>query len=87
MTCPVPTVARVEAVPVAGHDSMLLDLGGAHDRDLHHRVALIGFDDFPPADVLEPDVTVLRQDVLDRTMSPTGPDTARSGAIRQTVRS
>ncbi|MEU4446115.1 LacI family DNA-binding transcriptional regulator [Actinosynnema sp. NPDC050801] len=32
-------------------------------RDLHHRVALIGFDDFPLADMLEPGVTVLRQDV------------------------
>lgn len=33
------------------------------ERDLHHRVALIGFDDFPLADMLEPAVTVLRQDV------------------------
>ncbi|MEJ2851840.1 MULTISPECIES: LacI family DNA-binding transcriptional regulator [unclassified Saccharothrix] len=33
------------------------------DLDLHHRVALIGFDDFPLADMLEPGVTVLRQDV------------------------
>jgi LacI family transcriptional regulator len=32
-------------------------------RDLHRRVALIGFDDFPLADMLEPGVTVLRQDV------------------------
>jgi LacI family transcriptional regulator len=32
-------------------------------RDLHHRVALIGFDDFPLADMLEPGITVLRQDV------------------------
>ncbi|ALG06223.1 substrate-binding domain-containing protein [Kibdelosporangium phytohabitans] len=33
------------------------------DRGLHHQVALIGFDDFPLADMLEPGVTVLRQDV------------------------
>ncbi|MEO6081842.1 MAG: LacI family DNA-binding transcriptional regulator [Umezawaea sp.] len=32
-------------------------------RSLHHRVALIGFDDFPLADMLEPGVTVVRQDV------------------------
>ncbi|WP_309116990.1 LacI family DNA-binding transcriptional regulator [Saccharothrix sp.] len=32
-------------------------------RDLHHRVALIGFDDFPLADMLQPGVTVVRQDV------------------------
>ncbi|XVV07473.1 LacI family DNA-binding transcriptional regulator [Actinosynnema sp. CA-248983] len=32
-------------------------------RDLHHRVALIGFDDFPLADMLQPAVTVVRQDV------------------------
>src|SRR6476646_6213388 len=30
MTCRTPTVARVEAVPVAGTDSMLLNLSGAH---------------------------------------------------------
>ncbi|MDX8030336.1 LacI family DNA-binding transcriptional regulator [Lentzea sp. BCCO 10_0856] len=32
-------------------------------RGLHHRVALIGFDDFPLADMLEPGITVVRQDV------------------------
>jgi LacI family transcriptional regulator len=32
-------------------------------RRLHHRVALIGFDDFPLADMLEPGITVVRQDV------------------------
>ncbi|MFI9817619.1 LacI family DNA-binding transcriptional regulator [Saccharothrix variisporea] len=32
-------------------------------RDLHQRVALIGFDDFPLADMLQPAVTVVRQDV------------------------
>jgi LacI family transcriptional regulator len=29
---------------------------------LHHTVALIGFDDFPLADLLEPGVTVVAQD-------------------------
>ncbi|MCX2950244.1 LacI family DNA-binding transcriptional regulator [Lentzea sp. NEAU-D7] len=33
------------------------------DRDLHRRVAVIGFDDFPLADLLDPAVTVVRQDV------------------------
>jgi LacI family transcriptional regulator len=33
------------------------------DRGRHHRVALIGFDDFPLADMLDPGVTVVRQDV------------------------
>ncbi|PWK87496.1 LacI family transcriptional regulator [Lentzea atacamensis] len=32
-------------------------------RRLQHRVALIGFDDFPLADMLEPGITVVRQDV------------------------
>ncbi|WP_434444488.1 LacI family DNA-binding transcriptional regulator [Lentzea sp. E54] len=32
-------------------------------RGLQHRVALIGFDDFPLADMLEPGITVVRQDV------------------------
>jgi LacI family transcriptional regulator len=33
------------------------------ERGLHRQIALIGFDDFPLADMLEPGVTVLRQDV------------------------
>jgi LacI family transcriptional regulator len=32
-------------------------------RGDHHRVALVGFDDFPLADVLDPPVTVVAQDV------------------------
>lgn len=32
-------------------------------RDLHRSTALIGFDDFPLADMLEPGITVVRQDV------------------------
>jgi LacI family transcriptional regulator len=32
-------------------------------RTLQHRVAVIGFDDFPLADMLEPGITVVRQDV------------------------
>ncbi|HUQ59873.1 LacI family DNA-binding transcriptional regulator [Lentzea sp.] len=32
-------------------------------RDLHRRVAVIGFDDFPLADMLDPGITVVRQDV------------------------
>ncbi|SFR27477.1 transcriptional regulator, LacI family [Lentzea waywayandensis] len=32
-------------------------------RDLHRHVALIGFDDFPLADMLDPGITVVRQDV------------------------
>jgi LacI family transcriptional regulator len=31
--------------------------------DLHHRVALVSFDDIPNGDLLEPGVTVLRQDI------------------------
>jgi len=32
-------------------------------RGLHHSIALVGFDDFPLADLLEPAVTVIRRDV------------------------
>jgi LacI family transcriptional regulator len=34
-----------------------------HQRGLAHRIALVGFDDFPLADVVDPPLTVLRQDV------------------------
>jgi LacI family transcriptional regulator len=33
------------------------------ERDLAHQVALVSFDDFPMADLLEPAVTVIRQDL------------------------
>jgi LacI family transcriptional regulator len=33
------------------------------ERGLQHRVALVGFDDFPLADLLDPPLTVIRQDV------------------------
>lgn len=32
------------------------------DLELHHRVAIVGFDDMPMADLLEPGITVLAQD-------------------------
>ncbi|MDQ3787982.1 MAG: LacI family transcriptional regulator, partial [Actinomycetota bacterium] len=38
-------------------------IGALRARRVQHHVALIGFDDFPLADMLEPGVTVLRQDV------------------------
>jgi LacI family transcriptional regulator len=34
-----------------------------HDRGLARSLALVGFDDFPLADLLDPPLTVLRQDV------------------------
>ena len=36
-----PTVARVEVVPVAGHDSMLLNLSGAHGPFFTRTIVLI----------------------------------------------
>ena len=41
------TIGTVRALPAAG---------------LQHRTALIGFDDFPLADLLQPDITVIAQD-------------------------
>lgn len=44
----------------------VITLGAARalkERGLSHTVALAGFDDFPAADLLEPGVTVMRQDV------------------------
>jgi glucarate dehydratase len=38
---PTPTVARVEAVPVAGHDSMLLNLSGAHGPYFTRTVTIV----------------------------------------------
>jgi LacI family transcriptional regulator len=37
---------------------------GLRQLGAQHRVALVGFDDFPLADVLEPALTVVRQDVV-----------------------
>ncbi len=37
-------------------------IGALHRMGLQHQVALIGFDDFPLADLVEPGITVLRQD-------------------------
>ncbi len=36
-----PTVTRVEVVPVAGHDSMLLNLSGAHGPFFTRNVAIV----------------------------------------------
>ncbi|MGW5670506.1 hypothetical protein, partial [Micromonospora sp. NPDC003776] len=41
MTGRTPTVTRVEAVPVAGHDSMLLNLSGAHGPFFTRNVAVV----------------------------------------------
>jgi glucarate dehydratase len=41
MSTPTPTVARVEVVPVAGHDSMLLNLSGAHGPFFTRTVAIL----------------------------------------------
>ncbi len=34
-----------------------------HDQALNHRIALVGFDDFPLADLVDPPLTVIRQNV------------------------
>ena len=36
-----PTVARVEVVPVAGHDSMLMNLSGAHGPFFTRNVVIV----------------------------------------------
>jgi glucarate dehydratase len=41
MTRRTPTVARVEVVPVAGHDSMLLNLSGAHSPFFTRNIAIV----------------------------------------------
>ncbi len=38
---PAPTITKVEAVPVAGHDSMLLNLSGAHGPFFTRNIAII----------------------------------------------
>jgi len=43
----------------------LLTIGASralHRLDLHHRIALVGFDDVLLADLLEPGITVIAQD-------------------------
>src|SRR4029453_9208254 len=45
MTGRTPKVARVEAVPVAGHDSMLLNLSGAHGPFFTRNIAIVTDDE------------------------------------------
>ena len=41
MTAHVPTIARVEVIPVAGHDSMLLNLSGAHGPFFTRNIVIV----------------------------------------------
>src|SRR5687767_15928048 len=41
MTARTPTVERVEVIPVAGHDSMLLNLSGAHGPFFTRTVVIV----------------------------------------------
>jgi glucarate dehydratase len=59
-----PTVARVEVVPVAGHDSMLLNLSGAHGPFFTRNVAImtdsadrVGLGEVPGGDTIAKTIT------------------------------
>ena len=46
----------------------LVTIGAIHalqERGLHERIAVVGFDDFPMADLLVPRVSVVDQDVME----------------------
>lgn len=51
---------------VAGQNSITVGaVQTLHDLDLHHKVALVGFDDVELADVVEPGITVMPQSPLE----------------------
>ena len=51
---------------------------GIHERGIQHRVALVGFDDIPLADVLSPGISVIAQDPSASDGSPPGSPSAAS---------
>ncbi|AOS64034.1 enolase C-terminal domain-like protein [Actinoalloteichus hymeniacidonis] len=80
-----PTVARIEVVPVAGHDSMLLNLSGAHGPFFTRNIAIVtdsegrvGVGEVPGGDAI-------RQTIQDAGELLIGRPVARYGSLLRSV--
>jgi glucarate dehydratase len=80
-----PTIARVEVVPVAGHDSMLLNLSGAHAPFFTRNIALVT-DSSGNVGVGEvPGGEPIRRTIEDAGAMLVGEPVARLGRLLRTV--
>ncbi|HLU59411.1 MAG TPA: enolase C-terminal domain-like protein [Pseudonocardia sp.] len=80
-----PTVARVEVVPVAGHDSMLLNLSGAHGPFFTRTIAIVT-DSAGRTGVGEaPGGEAIRRTIADAAEELVGRPVARAGSLLRSV--
>jgi glucarate dehydratase len=81
----VPTVARVEVVPVAGHDSMLLNLSGAHGPFFTRTITIVT-DSAGRTGVGEvPGGEAIRQTITDAAELLVGKPVTRAGSLLRSV--
>ncbi|SCF11964.1 glucarate dehydratase [Micromonospora viridifaciens] len=85
MTGRSPTVARVEAVPVAGHDSMLLNLSGAHAPFFTRNIAVVTDSDGRVGVGEVPGGEAIRRTISDAAALLVGQPVAQFGRLLRTV--
>ncbi|MFE9689209.1 enolase C-terminal domain-like protein [Micromonospora sp. NPDC005806] len=85
MTGRTPTVARVEAVPVAGHDSMLLNLSGAHGPFFTRNIAIVTDNEGRVGVGEVPGGEAIRRTICDAGELLTGQPVAEFGRLLRTV--
>ncbi|MGR6319881.1 enolase C-terminal domain-like protein [Micromonospora soli] len=85
MTGRTPTVARVEAVPVAGHDSMLLNLSGAHGPFFTRNIAIVTDSEGRVGVGEVPGGEAIRRTICDAGELLTGQPVAEFGRLLRTV--
>jgi glucarate dehydratase len=80
-----PTVARVEAVPVAGHDSMLLNLSGAHGPFFTRNIAIVTDSEGRTGVGEVPGGEAIRRTIEDAGTLLVGQSVAESGRLLRSV--
>ncbi|WP_448608785.1 enolase C-terminal domain-like protein [Geodermatophilus sp. URMC 60] len=85
MTGRTPTVARVEVVPVAGHDSMLLNLSGAHGPFFTRNIAIVTDSQGRTGVGEVPGGESIRRTIEDAGALLTGQPVARYGSLLRQV--
>src|SRR3712207_300226 len=85
MTARTPTVARVEVVPVAGHDSMLLNLSGAHGPFFTRNIAIVTDSEGRTGVGEVPGGEAIRRTVEDAGTLLAGQPVARYGSLLRQV--